>query len=107
SAAEDAKAILVHMKAYSYSNLFEPVRDPTLALAKFTGATVTPEAVIVAAGNVAYRGRIDDRYVDLGHERPTPTQHDLVDALTAVAAGKPAPHATTQAVGCFISDLAR
>ena len=105
--ADDAKAIREHMTSYSYAGVAEPMRDPKLALVKFTGATVTPEAVVVAGRKVVYRGRIDDRYVDLGRERPAPTQRDLFDALTAIVAGKPVPRATTQAVGCFISDLAR
>jgi redoxin len=105
--SEDAKAIREHMTAYSYSGAFEPLRDQKLALAKFAGATVTPEAVVVANGKVAYRGRIDDRYVDLGRERPAPTQRDLFDALSAIVAGKPVPHPITQAVGCFIADFAR
>jgi hypothetical protein len=105
--SEDAKAIREHMTAYAYAGIAEPVRDPTLALVKFTGVTVTPEAAVVAGGKVVYRGRIDDRYVDLGRERPAPTRRDLFDALTAVVAGKAAPRATTQAVGCFISDFAR
>jgi thiol-disulfide isomerase/thioredoxin len=105
--SEDAKGIRAHMAAYAYGEVFEPLRDSKLALATFTGATVTPEAVVVANGKIAYRGRIDDRFVDLGRERPSPTERDLFDALTAIVAGKPAPHATTQAVGCFISDFAR
>ena len=105
--ADDAKAIREHMAAYSYAGIAEAVRDPKLALVKFAGATVTPEAAIVAGGRVVYRGRIDDRYVDLGRERPAPTERDLFDSLTAIVAGKPVPRATTQAVGCFISDFAR
>jgi hypothetical protein len=105
--ADDAKAIREHMAAYSYAGVAEAVRDPKRALVKFAGATVTPEAAVVAGGKVMYRGRIDDRYVDLGRERPAATEHDLFDALTAIVAGKPAPHPTTQAVGCFISDFAR
>ena len=107
STSEDAKAIREHMTAYGYLGLAEAVRDPKQALVKFTGATVTPEVAVVVDGRVVYRGRIDDRYVDLGRERPAPTRRDLFDALTAIVAGKPVPHATTQAVGCFISDLAR
>ena len=107
SPSEDAKAIREHMAAYAYAGIAEAVRDPTLALVKFTGATVTPEAVVVAGGRVVYRGRIDNRYVDLGRERPAPTERDLFEALTAIVAGKPVPHKTTQAIGCFISDLAR
>ena len=107
SPSEDATAIREHMAAYSYVGVAEAVRDPQHALVTFVGATITPEVAIVAGGRIVYRGRIDDRYVDLGRERPAPTRRDLFDALTAVIAGKPVPHATTQAVGCFISDLAR
>lgn len=105
--SEDAGAIREHMAAYSYAGVVEAVRDPEHALVKFVGATVTPEAAIVAGGRIVYRGRIDDRYADLGRERPAPTRRDLFDALTAIVAGKPVPHATTQAIGCFISDFAR
>ena len=58
---------------YAYEGAVEAVRDPEQALVKFAGATVTPEAAVVAGGRVVYRGRIDDRYVDLGRERPAPT----------------------------------
>jgi hypothetical protein len=105
--SEDAKAIREHMTAYAYAGVVEGVRDPALALVKFVGATITPEAAVVVGGRVVYRGRIDDRFVDLGRERPAPTARDLFAALTAIVAGKPAPHATTQAIGCFISDFAR
>ncbi len=107
SPSEDAAAIREHMAAFSYAGSADAVRDPKSALVKFVGATVTPEAAIFANGRIVYRGRIDDRFVDLGRERPAPTERDLFDALTAVVAGTPVPHATTQAVGCFISDLVR
>lgn len=107
SPSEDAASIREHMTAYAYTGVFEPFRDPKLELVKLTGATITPEAVVVAGGKVVYRGRIDDRYVDLGRERPAPTRRDLFEALTAIAAGKPVAQPATQAVGCFISDLAR
>jgi hypothetical protein len=105
--AEDATAIREHMAAFAYAGATEAIRDSKHALAKFVGATITPEAVVYAGGRVAYRGRIDDRYVDLGLERPAATTHDLAEALAAVLAGKPVSHPTTQAVGCYIADLAR
>ena len=105
--ADTAEAIHEHMKAFAYAGSTEAYRDPELALAKFVGATVTPEAAVVAHGTVLYHGRLDDRYVDLGLERPSPTTHDLADALTAVLSGHPVAHPVTQAVGCFIADLAR
>jgi hypothetical protein len=105
--AETPKAIREHMAAFSYTGAAQAFRDPKLALVKFVGATITPEAAVVVAGKVVYRGRIDDRYVDLGLERPAATTHDLGDALEAVIAGKPVAHPTTQAVGCYIADFAR
>jgi hypothetical protein len=95
-----------HMKQFAYDGT-QAVRDPNLALAKFTGATVTPEAAVIVGEKVVYHGRIDDRFVELGVERPAATTHDLADTLTAVLAGKPVLRATAPAVGCFIADLAR
>ena len=105
--AETAAAIREHMSAFAYAGATEALRDPTHALVKFAGATVTPEAAVYAAGRIVYRGRIDDRHVDLGVERPSATRRDLFEALTAVVAGKPVTPPTTQAVGCFIADFAR
>lgn len=105
--ADDDKAIRTHLEAFAYQGMTEAVRDPQLALAKHAGATITPEAVVVVKGEVVYRGRIDDRYVEIGVERAAPATHDLADALAAALAGKPIAHRVTQAVGCFIADLAR
>ena len=104
---EDAKAIRDHLSAFAYQGAAEAFRDPRHSLVNFVGATITPEVAVVAGGHVLYRGRIDDRFVDLGLERPAPTRHDLADAIAAVLAGKPVVPATTQAVGCFISDFTR
>ena len=105
--ADLAPAIRDHMAAFAYAGATQAFRDPAHTLVKFVGATVTPEVAIVASGHVLYRGRIDDRYVDLGLERPAPTRRDLAEALTAVMAGKPVVPATTQAVGCYIADFTR
>jgi thiol-disulfide isomerase/thioredoxin len=72
-------------------------------LVRRLGATVTPEAFVIAPGGaVAYRGRIDDRYVDLGKSRVVPTTHDLRDALNALLDGNAPPVAQTKAIGCPI-----
>jgi hypothetical protein len=105
--AEQAPAIREHIAAFGYGDAMLPLRDPTLALVKYVKATVTPEAAVVVGNRVVYVGRIDDRYVDLGLERPAPTTHDLADAIAAILAGRPVAHPTTQAVGCFIADFAR
>ena len=76
--------------------------DRTIAAA--ARATVTPEAVVVdTAGAIRYRGRIDNTYVELGRRRPTPTSHDLREAIDAVLAGRPVPQPATEAFGCFIT----
>jgi Redoxin len=81
-------------------------RDTRFELVRHTGATVTPEvAVIDGRGTMVYRGRVDDRYVDFGVDRPTPTTRDLDTALANLLAGRPIEPKTTRAVGCILSDL--
>ncbi len=85
-------------------NLRPPViLDPEHRLVKRVNATVTPEAVVVGKnGDIPYRGRIDDGYATLGTKRAVVTEHDLIDALDAIAAGKPPKKAETKAIGCLI-----
>jgi hypothetical protein len=104
--AESVATINDHLKAFSYP--VDALRDPKHALVKEAGITITPEAAVFTPdGQLAYRGRIDDRYVNLGVERPAPTRRDLAEALTDVLAGKPVREARTQAVGCYVADFAR
>ncbi|HMF96613.1 MAG TPA: hypothetical protein VKE96_20070 [Vicinamibacterales bacterium] len=105
--AEDATAIREHMAAFAYAGATQALRDPTHALVKAVGATITPEAAVYAGGRVRYRGRIDNRFVDFGVDRPAATEHDLRDAIAAILAGKPVTHPETQPVGCYIADFAR
>ncbi len=100
------KAAKQHARNYGYT--FPALLDRTQILAKFTGATVTPEAAIVGAnGKVLYRGRIDDRYVDFGKARSQPTTRDLRAALDAIAQGKPVPPASGRAIGCFLPPMGK
>ena len=92
-----------HHKKFGYS--LESVRDASLV--KKTGVTVTPEVAVMAGDRMVYRGRIDDRYVELGRERPGRRQHDLEAALTALIAGKPVAVQETRAVGCILADLVK
>lgn len=82
------------------------MRDRAHELVTKTGATITPEAVVLdAREQVVYRGRIDDRFVELGRERASPTTRDLRNAIAAALAGRRVSPARTQAVGCFIADM--
>lgn len=99
-------AIREHVRTFGYTVPWQ--RDRSQALVKKTGVTVTPEvAVIDSAGTVLYRGRIDDRYIDFGRDRPQPTVRDLERSLDAILAGKPVPVRETRAVGCILADLVK
>jgi hypothetical protein len=102
--AETVEAIERHLADYGYPA--RALRDPHHQLVKLAGATITPEAALYTRdGRLAYRGRVDDRYVSLGLERPAATKKDLEAALAATLAGRPVSEPTTPAVGCFIVDF--
>jgi peroxiredoxin len=90
-----------HRKEYHLS--VPALRDPRHALVKLAKVKVTPEAAVyLRDGHEVYRGRIDDRYVDFGKERPAPRTHDLDEVLKRVIGGKPVANPATRAIGCFI-----
>lgn len=96
--------IATHLKEYSLR--IAAVRDPGFALAHRSHARVTPEAALFDRNrNLVYHGRIDNRFIRFGTERPSATQHDLDDAVQEVLDGKPVKTAETPAVGCYIADL--
>jgi AhpC/TSA family len=102
--SDDIGVIERHTKDYGLPSIVQ--RDPAHVLVKKAQATVTPEAVIFdSKQRIIYRGRIDDRFVELGRERPAATKQDLRNALNAVLAGRRVNPARTQAVGCFIADM--
>jgi peroxiredoxin len=76
--------------------------DSRHRLVRLADATATPEAVIFGkTKNILYRGRIDNLYPTLGTRRMEATEHDLRDALDAIAAGKPVTHQPPP-IGCII-----
>lgn len=92
-----------HAREFAYR--FPVLFDPRQILSQHSGATITPEAAVLSpAGEVLYLGRIDNRVEDFGKVRYQATEFDLRDALTAVLAGRPAPHPRTRAFGCSISN---
>lgn len=100
---QSENAVREHLKAYELK--LDAFRDPAHALVKAAQARVTPEAAVFVPGKGwVYRGRIDDRHVDFGKKRASATQHDLRDALRALADGKPVSTNVTRAVGCYISN---
>ena len=95
-----------HLKKFGYT--LPAVRDTAQELVKHTGVLVTPEVAVVGeGGRVLYKGRIDDRYIEFGKDRPQPTERTLARALEAVVQGKPVAVWETRAVGCILSDLVK
>jgi hypothetical protein len=99
-----AASITSHLKDYGLS--LRPLRDPHHALVKRARVSVTPEvAVFLPTRQEVYHGRIDDRFVDFGKERASPTRHDLDATLDSILRGKSIANYSTIAVGCYISDI--
>ncbi len=99
--AAQPAALRTHAREHQYP--FPALRDPARQLVARARATVTPEAAVFApGGRLVYHGRIDDRFVDFGKERPAPTRRDLAEALEAVLDGRPVPVPVVPALGCAI-----
>jgi peroxiredoxin len=94
------EAARTHAREYA---LQAPVLlDGRHVLARLAGATVTPEAVVFGKDKqILYRGRIDNLYADLVRRRTEATEHNLRDALDAIAAGKRVIN-QPQPLGCLI-----
>jgi peroxiredoxin len=99
-AASDAE-VSRHVAESKYA--FPILQDRRQRLVDHTGATVTPEAVLMTrTGALIYRGRIDNRIPSLGVRRPQATQFDLRSAVDAVLAGHATSFTRTTAIGCSI-----
>jgi peroxiredoxin len=99
----DDSAAAVQKHDADYRIPYPALLDPGHKLASETGARSTPEAVILSsAGEVLYRGRVDDRFVDFGKTRFIPAHQDLRDALEQVIAGQPVKNPVTKVLGCAI-----
>ena len=86
--------------------------DTAGVLTRMTGAVATPEVVVLRpVHNVVsegprwtpvYAGRIDNRYVRLGLERPQATEHFAERVVREVLEGRPVEKAVGDPVGCAI-----
>jgi hypothetical protein len=101
-AEEPAEAIRRHADEHGLGG--GVLRDPQHRLVAAARARVTPEAAVFSPdGRLVYHGRIDDRYVTFGKERPAPTRRDLIEALDAMLAGKTVRPRSAPAIGCPIA----
>jgi thiol-disulfide isomerase/thioredoxin len=92
--------LAAEVKSHAETNklTFPILKDGGNRVADIFGATVTPEAFFLDAGNkLLYRGRIDNAR-DVSQVVST----ELRDALDAALAGKPIAKSTATAFGCSI-----
>lgn len=90
-----------HAKEYGLT--MELVFDHEHRLVRALHATTTPEAfVVLGNGTVAYRGRIDDAWADLGQRKHVVKHHELADAIRAIAQGRDPEVRETTPIGCVI-----
>jgi hypothetical protein len=92
NAGEDPAVVAAHQRSFDPGG--DAILDTAGTLARMTGAKVTPEAAVLVPSSASpwrpvYTGRIDDRYVKLGLERPQATQHFVERVLHEVLAGQP------------------
>lgn len=96
NAAELAAEVKSHAAVNNLS--FPILKDTGNKIADRLGATVTPEAFFLDAGNkLMYRGRIDN-----ARDVSQVNTNELSDALDAAVAGKPIAKTTATAFGCSI-----
>lgn len=97
-------AVRTHVRDYGYP--VHALLDPHHELVKLAGVAVTPEAAVFdRARRLVYHGRIDNRYVSFGVERPSATEHELAQSLSAVLEGRAVSTETAPAIGCYIADF--
>jgi len=104
---DNAKIVRAHDLEFAISA--NTALDTTQTLTRMAHATTTPEAAVFVRQGTSlhqvYRGRIDDRYLALGTERPQAMHHDLEEAIRAVLSGKPVPQPGGPTIGCSIVTL--
>jgi hypothetical protein len=106
--ADNARVVRAHDAEFAI-NTENTALDTAQTLVQMAHVTVTPEAAVFipegAGLREVYRGRIDDRYIAFGRERPEAQHHDLENALRAVLAKQPVPQPGGPPVGCSIVTL--
>ena len=97
---------IVRKHGQDFSIVTPTLIDSRQELVHMAHASVTPEAAVFSVDHGAlhevYRGRIDDRYMSFGQERPQAMHHELEQAIEAALTGKPAPAPAGSPVGCSI-----
>jgi hypothetical protein len=104
---ETADGVRQHEAAYGAEK--HVLLDPDHRLVGLAHAKLTPESAILVPEpqgaetlRTVYHGRIDDRYIQFGQEKPKATQHDLERAIDDVLQHRVVEQPNGPAVGCGI-----
>ena len=100
-------AVHAHQTQYRIAASLPQLIAPDSRFLAHAHVHVTPEAAIfradaVMSQPVLWHGRIDDRYLTFGTQRPAATRHDLADAVNAALAGRQPTRSSAPPVGCAI-----
>jgi hypothetical protein len=102
--SETPQTLREHQAAFAAGST--ALLDPDGTLVALAHARVTPQAAVLVRDGANWRpiytGRIDNRYLRLGVERPQATEHYAEQAVLDVLAGQPVPPDTGTPVGCAI-----
>ena len=105
---EDTREIVKsHQRQFSVGG--NTILDTRQILVQMAHVTTTPESAVFALTDgrlrEIYHGRVDDRYVSIGQERPQATRHDLEEAISSALDDRPVSQPVTRPVGCSIVPL--
>ncbi|WP_158941587.1 redoxin domain-containing protein [Granulicella sp. S190] len=104
---ETSVGVKQHEAAYGVED--HVLLDPNHQLVALAHAKVTPESAVLIPETAdakmfrtVYHGRVDDRYLRLGLEKPIAAQHDLERAIEAALQKRAVEQPGGPAVGCGI-----
>jgi len=87
----------------SFPVISEPGHPANMALRNDLKPTHVPESFVIdSSGRLCYRGRIDDRFLDVGRRRAEVTNRDLARAIDTVLGGRSRQLVQTTPIGCFL-----
>lgn len=105
--SDTASVVLNHDRDFGVNP--QVILDTKQTLVRIGHAYVTPQSAVFLASSggmkEVYNGRIDDKYLTIGTERPRVSHHDLEIAIAAAVNGDPVPAPGGPPVGCSIVPL--
>ena len=90
----------------SFPVISEPGNPASASLRSQLRPTHVPESFVIdSTGRLGYRGRIDDRYIDVGRRRAEVTSRDLARAIDRVLGGRSRQLVRTAPIGCVLEPV--